>query len=597
MTARAELARLCASHGIEPDYVGMDGKRRAVPVETLQVLAEILELKAERAHPPGTIDDALDAADPPRCFVPEGLRGARVWGITCQLPSLASMRNLGMGDLADLAALCRIAGAAGADFVGVNPLHALFWSAPERVSPFFPSNRRFLNPAYIAIDWLRVGALTDEEQREAERLRKTPLLDIAAAIRLKDRILRRIHGSYGWCETDRRSYARFCARHGSALTAHAVFEALSEVMVAEGHGAGWSGWPAPYRDASGSAVAGFASDNAMAVDYHRWLQWVADAQLERVRAEAESAGLRIGLYLDMAVGAADDGSAAWTDPHLTVPALSVGAPPDPLGPLGQDWGLAPLAAPRLEETEGAPLAETVDAVMRHAGALRLDHAMSLARMWLIPRGTEPLKGAYMRYPLQTLLRRLAEVSQRNGTLVVGEDLGLVPPGFSDLIQQRGLHSYLVFLIDRGGAPFPVPADWPVDALACLATHDMPTFTGWWRGEDIALRRRLGLEDDAQARARAALREQDRARIADALGQHADTVALSTRLHAHVASSPARLFALQIEDALGVAEQVNVPGTIDAYPNWRQRLPVTIEALGADPGFRAHVAALARVRPK
>ncbi|HET7408998.1 MAG TPA: 4-alpha-glucanotransferase [Paracoccaceae bacterium] len=588
------LARLCASHGIEPRYHGIDGAEQEVPEDTLRTLAEVFDLTAEAETAPAGIAEARAEIAPPRCFVPPVLQDARAWGITAQVASLVSDRNLGMGDFADLASLAQIAAAEGADFLGVNPLHAMFWSDPERISPFSPSNRRFLDPRYLAPDWIDgFDGLTPEEADHAARLRGTPRVQTPAAAVLKDRVLRRLFARAG----PDPEFDAFVRKGGEALRAHALFETVSAAMVRDGHAAGWMGWPEPYQDCRSDEVHRLADQHPDDRRYHLWLQWQTDRQLARVQRTARESGMRIGLYLDIAVGAQSDGSASWTDPHLTVPELKIGAPPDPFSARGQDWGLAPLSPVVMRERRGEPLAEIMAAVMRHAGAVRIDHAMSLARLWLIPQGRAAVEGAYMRYPLSILLARLAETSQAARTMVIGEDLGVVPHGFRTLMADRALHSYKVWFFERGPDGLPDIAAWPADGLACLGTHDLHTTPGWIAGADIDLATDLGRIDPDDAGRALESRHDDRARLARLLGAEETGLSLSLALHRHMAASPCRLAALQIEDALGVEAQVNVPGTIDEYPNWRTRLPVPLDGLSDDHGFRAHTQAMRDARPR
>ena len=603
------LARLCASHGIEPTYLGLDGREHAVPETTLAAFARIFRLGEEGSATPAGIAEARAERDPPHCFVPDILRDARAWGLTCQVPSLRSRRNLGLGDFADLAALAEIAAAEGADFLGVNPLHAMFWAAPTRVSPFSPSNRRLLNPIYLAPEWIEgFDGLTAEEAAEARRLRDdlpvdghsadghpidTPLIDGPAAGALKDRVLRRLFAA---APSDP-AFEGYLTDAGATLEAHALFETISGIMLRQGHGVGWMSWPAPLRDRHSDEVRRLAEQNADEVRYHLWLQWQTDRQLARVQETALGAGMRVGLYLDIAVGAAPDGSSTWGDPQRTVPELKIGAPPDDFSLGGQDWGLAPISPVVMAEHDGVPLAEIMAAVMRHAGAVRIDHAMSLARLWLIPEGTPAIDGAYVRYPLSVLLARLAEQSQDARCMVIGEDLGVVPPGFQALMEERALHSYKVWFFERGPTGLPETRRWPLPGLACLGTHDMATVAGWAAGRDLDLRERFGVLDAEAADAARAERAEDRARIAHRLGAGSDLLSLSLAMHAHMAASPCRLAALQIEDALGLERQVNVPGTVDEYPNWRNGLPIPVEELADHAGFRAHAKAMREARPR
>lgn len=593
------LVRLCASHGIEPVYLDIEGVKRAVSEETLRALVEAFGIDAPSRKPPAGIDEALREAKPPQCYVSEDLSRTRIWGLTCQLPGLASARNLGIGDFADLEEFCRVAGAAGADFVGLNPLHAMFWSDPGRYSPFSPSNRSMLNPLYLAVDWIDgYEDLHEEEMEEAARLRKRALVDNPAVSRLKDEILRRLFDRFQATSASRPDFDAFCERGGEPLLAHAWFETVSAAMVAEGRGAGWMDWPESLRDRTSDTVRHIVTDHAEEVEYHLWLQWQVDRQLGRVRETARRSGMRIGLYLDLAVGVSADGSATWTDPDLVVPSLSVGAPPDAFSTGGQDWGLAPLSPTALAERDGAPFAETLGAVMRHAGALRIDHAMSVARLWLIPRGMPARAGAYVRYPLSRLLATLADTSRREGCIVIGEDLGVVPKGFRPLMAQRHFHGYRVFHFEFDAKTGLETGDWPADAMACIGTHDMPTFPGWWSMRDLELRASLGLLTGDALRHTRKERVVERKALQRMLREASDDPStLSLKLHEFVARSPGRLFAVQVEDALGLVDQVNIPGTTDEYPNWRRKLPVAVQDIAGHPGFRAHVEAVSRARPR
>jgi 4-alpha-glucanotransferase len=592
------LAHLCAAHGIEPHYTGLDGVTRHVPEATLFALAEIFDISNASPLPPSEIDAVRAEPMPPRCYIPEELVDKRVWGITCQLSGLISARNAGIGDFADLLAFCRLAASEGADFVGVNPLHALFWSDPQRVSPFFPSNRQLLNPIYVALDWIDgFDGFRADEQAEVEAARSGEIVDVAAVTRLKDRVLRRLFESF----SKSAEAVDFRADLGSALAAHATFEAISETMAAEGRGATPAEWPDAYRRHDSPEVAAFSAENSTLVDYHAWLQWLAHRQLEKVQRSARDAGMRIGLYLDCAVGAAPDGSAAWSDPTITVPGVSIGAPPDFFNTGGQDWGLAPLSPVRLAAIEGKPLARDLAAVTQYAGAVRIDHAMSLARLWLIPRGAPPTDGAYVRYPLSSLLKRIAEVSHATRTIVIGEDLGVVPVGFRELMHERVLHRYMIFFFEGDGDGFADPRHWPADSLACIATHDMPSLARWWRGSDLDLREAMGLLTGHDAEGARQHRERDRNALLRRLQLSPETALdpahLSVSLHTLLAASPSRLAALQIEDALCLDSQANIPGTVFEHDNWVRRIPVAIEHLADNPAFRAHTAAMRVARPR
>jgi 4-alpha-glucanotransferase len=596
------LARLCVAHGIEPTYTGLDGVLRHVPESTLFSLAEIFDISNAAPLPPSGIEEVRSEPSQQNCYVPDVLLHGRIWGITCQLTGLLSERNAGIGDFADLLAICRLAAAEGADFVGVNPLHALLWSDPGRVSPFFPSNRRFLNPIYLALEWIEgFAGLTDAELTISTAAKDAEIVDIPAVARLKDRVLRRLFSAFPRSAEEESNFRTFCDEGGAPLVAHAVFEAISELMTAEGRGATPGEWPEPLRRHGSPEVAAFAEGNCAAVDFHLWLQWLAHRQLDKVQQGARSAGMRIGLYLDCAVGSAPDGSAAWSDPTNTVPGVSIGAPPDFFNTGGQDWGLAPLSPVRLAALDGEPLARDLAAVARFAGALRIDHAMGIARLWLIPRGAPPADGAYVRYPLSSLLRRIAEVSHTSQSLVIGEDLGVVPVGFRELMNERALHRYMIFFFESDGDGFADPRHWPSAALACIATHDMPSLARWWHGTDLEIRETIGLLDPTESDGARHRRQMEREALARRLNLSteaaSDPLTLSTTLHRLLADSPSRLAALRLEDSLCLDTQANIPGTVLEYPNWVQRIPVAIEHLAENPLFRAHAAVMRNVRPR
>jgi len=570
---------------------------------------------------PSAMPDSATAQSP-ACFIPQWLEGSRAWGIAVQLYELRSSRNWGIGDFADLAAFCQMAARAGADFVGVNPLHALFMAEPRRCSPFSPSSRRFLNPLYIAVDRVEGFAETMAAPQLIRQLADAALVDYEGVAAAKLKALRAL-----WAKrrrTQRRKqgsapdgFAAFCEAGGEALRLHALFEALSLHLAERGAGAGWTSWPQEYRDPQAEAVAAFAARNDNEIAFHMWLQWLAARQLAAAHAAARAAGMRIGLYLDMAVGEAPDGSATWSRRDLFVAGASIGAPPDVFTAGGQDWGLAALAPEALSAEGGAVYRELARASMQHAGALRIDHAMSLRQLFLVPAGEAPAQGAHARYPQAELVAVLAEASAAHGCVVVGEDLGHVPEGFRDEMAAARILSYRILYFEQREGAFLRPRDYPQLALACLSTHDLPTFRGWWRGDDVRLRRQHGLIDQeaaaAQATERAAARnalirtllasralkvqELMPARDVSPTSRSAVPASLVVAAHRFVAQTPSLLMAVRLADLAGEDRPANLPGTTDSYPNWRTRSPVPLELLERFPLFRAITSAVAAVRPR
>jgi 4-alpha-glucanotransferase len=377
-----------------------------------------------------------------------------------------------------------------------------------------------------------------------------------------------------------------------------VFEALQEHYLHESRQFSWQSWPEPMRDPRSPEVAEFAAAHRDRVEFFQFLQWEAERQLAAAAAAGREAGLRIGLYRDLAVGADPNGAEAWVDQELVAPGASIGAPPDALSRAGQNWGLAPVNPLALRRQGFAPFITSLRANMRHAGILRIDHVMSLNRLYWIPSGMEARDGAYVNYPFDDLVRLVALESRRHACAVVGEDLGTVPEGFRDTMRSANILSYRIFVFERRNeGAFVRPPEYPELAAASAATHDIATLKGFWLGSDIAWRGRLGLYPDRHAQeAEAAERDRDRRLLLEALvaegllalartaellpecGEPIYSTELGEAILTYLARSRARLMLVQLEDVLCETEQANLPGTIDAHPNWRRQLPRTLEEI-------------------
>lgn len=609
MSMLAELAR---RYAIADSYEDVGGVVHRAPDATLHKLLAAFGVdstdpaEALSAAPPESAGPELAAPPGVRCYHPPALdAGGRLWGIALQLYQIRSARNWGIGDLSDLARFAGIAGAAGADFVGLNPLHALFLANPAHCSPFSPSNRRFLNPLYIAVDAVPGFEPADCDAARLEAARTPDDVDYPAVADLKRTALGRIWQRLG---TRPDGFDAFCHHGGEPLFRHALFEAISERMVAEGSSAGWHGWPEAWHDPDSDTVRRFAAENADAVDFQLWLQFLADRQLGEAREAALASGMRIGLYLDFAVGEAPDGSSTWSDRSLVLGGLRVGAPPDAFNEAGQDWGLAPLSPLKLGALEAAPFHDLMADATRRAGALRIDHAMALWQLFLIPEGLDTADGTYARYPIGEMLKALAAASRENACLMIGEDLGNVPPGFREVMDAAGILSYRILLFERTEEGFVPPEDYPRAALVGVSTHDLPTFQGWWQADDAALRLRIGLVSEENATESEAERATERQELLDALakaGLHDRTPeqegpapdALVVAVHRHLARAPSMLFAARLEDLAGETVPVNLPGTSDEYPNWRPKLRVGLEELETHPLFCKITSALSEERPR
>ncbi|MBV8119928.1 MAG: 4-alpha-glucanotransferase [Alphaproteobacteria bacterium] len=554
---------------------------------------------------------------PASCYLPPQLaEGGSAWGLTCQLYGLRSGHDWGIGDFTDLAQIATAAGVCGAAVLGINPLHALFAAEPLHYSPYAPSSRLWLD--FLYVDATAAPGFAEDEavQRLAQSqwfgathwaARSAPLVDYSAVSVLKRRVLEalycrfRLHdlGENGGAQTDLGwSFRRFQQANGQSLVDFAVFEALHEHYCDTKVGFSWRNWPAPLRYSRSPEVTAFTATHRERVEFFQFLQWEADRQLASAAAAGREAGLALGLYRDLAVGADPNGAEAWADQQLMVPQASIGAPPDVLNRAGQNWGLAPINPMALRDQGFAPFIACVRANMRHAAVLRMDHVMSLTRLYWIPNGMNAMQGAYVNYPLNDLLRIVALESRRHQCAVVGEDLGTVPAGFRETMRAANVLSYRIMGFERrSDGSYVPPEEYPPLAAASAATHDLATLEGFWLGCDIAWRRRLNLYPDAEAAsAEAAERVGDRQLLLGALiteGLLADTdraqfltesgepvyrPALGDAIQRYLARSRARLMLVQIEDLAGETEQANLPGTIDAHPNWRRRLGRSIEEI-------------------
>jgi (1->4)-alpha-D-glucan 1-alpha-D-glucosylmutase len=576
---------------------------------------------------PGYYRLAIDGANctvaiaPRQCWVPAALQdGERWWGCTVQLYALRSSRNWGIGDFGDLRRLIDTAAHQGASFIGLSPLHALFPHNPGAASPYSPSSRKALNPAYLDVQALvdqgdcpaaQERVRSEAFQEHLRALREAELVDYPAVAAAKAEILQLLWRHFEQHALDAghprgAQFLAFMREREATLAPHALFEALQEHLHARDPGVwGWPAWPEAYRDPGGAATQAFAREHGSAVRYRFWLQWLADEQLASCQRHARGRGMGIGLYADLAVGVNGGGAETWVEPHLFALGMHAGAPPDPLNALGQDWGLPPWNPHRLRAAGYEAFLETLRANMRHCGALRLDHVMALMRLfWTGPDG-----GTYVEYPLDDLLGLLALESHRHRCMVIGEDLGNVQPRMREAMRERSLLSYRPLLFEREeDGSFRPPAQWQHQALAVVSTHDLPTLRGFWLGEDIELQARLGLYPDAAAYdAQVLARAQDRARLLLAL-QHQGllpegvnvqptslpdaTAAFVDAVYAYLARTPCWLAGVQLEDVTGQLLQVNVPGTTeDRFPNWRRKLAVPVEALASDARWASLTAAL------
>lgn len=527
--------------------------------------------------------------------------GRRMNGLTMHLYSLRSERNWGIGDFTDLLNLMKYAAEKKLDFVGINPLHALFTSKPAFASPYSPSSREWLNPIYLDIE--KVGAFTYNEQlknwlaqpkirQRIAALRVTETVTYTAVWACKRDALHMAFNAFEQdtceaAENERAAFEAFVADKGEALQCFGLFEALGQYYSRPGQ-VGWQSWPSEFHQPDSEAVEKFARSHEREIRFYMWLQWLCAEQLREVNQAAAEYGVKLGIYGDLAVGVARGSADTWLNRQDYCMDVSVGAPPDPLGPTGQNWDLPPLNPSMLKHTGYEKFAHLLRENMRLYGVLRIDHVMALCRLWWVLNGKTADFGAYVHYDAEVMFAILALESRRNRCVIIGEDLGTVPDQARYLLNHYQVFSYKVMYFSKGWNGFQLPEEYPEQAITVISTHDVAPLAGYWIGKDLDTMFKLGTLPDAAA-FQTALdeREHDKADLLDKLKEtgclgadvqmpaKADETLLAA-LHKYGALSRSKLYAVQLENLLGVIDNLNVPGVTEGYPNWAQKMPVSLE---------------------
>jgi 4-alpha-glucanotransferase len=563
------LFKRAAEYGIETEH--WDGLGRHWKVEPL-VLEKILAAIASKDEPQVAPDTR--AVTPGNAYQGSDTLPRRSWVIVVQLYGVRSGRNWGHGDFTDLANLIDIASSLGAAGIGLNPLHALFDDQADEASPYFPNSRQFLNPLYIdveAIPELPPSALTGL-QPEIDAARQQEFVSYPGVAKTKAHALAVTYDNF--CkqasDTRRRQFDEFRRGRGTLLASFAAFELLRRRFRMP-----WWEWPREWRRPGANTLEQLRKSETHQVEYFEFVQWIAHQQLAACRDRANGLGLPIGLYLDLAVGVRPDGFDAWDDQDFILPNVEMGAPADRLNTQGQRWGLAGFNPGILISRNCEPFRKVLQASMQYAGTIRLDHVLGLKRYYFIPKGLRPDQGAYVRFPFEALLMAAVQESIANNCIVIGEDLGTVPPAFRETLAKWGIWSYQVMLFERAAdGGYIAPDLYRENALVTFATHDLPTFAGWASGHDLAVMHGLGLDPGVSDGERIAAREA----MGRAMAWQGLPAVDYLSILKFLADTPSRLLAVTMEDALGLVDQVNVPGTIAEHPNWRRRLPVGLEDL-------------------
>jgi 4-alpha-glucanotransferase len=522
---------------------------------------------------------------PSRCHEPQWtLDNQRLWGFSVQLYSLRSEHNWGIGDFGDLRELIRLCSANGANYLILNPLHAADAANPAHCSPYSPSDRRRLNPLYleIGIEPEFLACLTTDPSLMASlrsqitTLNQLDLVSYPEVSQLKYRVFNLM-------------YAEFLKHHAAQQTPR--FKAWREYQQREQEAlrqfVQWQAENPPH--VSDPVTAQYTRDP----DFYAYLQWLTENQLEQCQQLALSLGMQTGLIRDLAVGSDVTGAEVTMNSQSFCSAASIGAPPDPLAPQGQNWGLPPLDPLRLRQSAYTHFIDLLRTNMAHCGALRIDHVMSLMRLWWCTAGGHSGQGAYVHYPVKDLFALLCLESQRNACMVIGEDLGVVPPEVRRYLNTSGIFSNILFYFEKyDGVQFRRPEHFAIKALCMVANHDVPTMAAWWNGSDLSLRRKLDLiGDDIQLQMQWQARQAEQQQVLrwleeqwllpanrfhDKPGVREEfDVQLCAAIMQCCARSQSQLLSVQLDDLVQEQTPVNIPGTSTEYPNWQRKLPLSL----------------------
>ncbi len=577
--------------------------------------------RAEFRHPEGVFPGRMKRilarsrviVAPETCYMPPELeKGGKVWGLSVNLYALRSRENWGAGDFADLRRTMKWLTHAGGSFIGINPLHAVPNTSPFGVSPYAPLSRLYKNHLYLDLKRVPEAASSLELNKfmgtrrfraRLRELRKKDFVDYEAASDIKEEVLRKAFSLFmkkHFTKKTRRGgdFRAYVSEEGRELASFSLFMALRGYMKRTKNACSYKDWPVEYRNRNGKAVRKFMESHAREIIFHQYVQWLIDGQLRELCADARKLRMKIGLYFDLAVGSVGGGSDAWSHSGVMARGADVGAPPDDFSPDGQKWGFPPLIPEKLRETGYELFIRTIRKNMKYGGAIRIDHALGLFRIFWIPEGLSAKEGAYVRQPSEDLLGIIALESVRNKTMVIAEDLGTISENMREALKRRRMLSLRLFYFERNypDPSFLPPDGYPEMALCAVTTHDLPTLYGYWRGRDIEIRRTLGGGPPDMWQKQLADRERDKRLILKALKSQGllpmdfavqskavpgMTSDLCLAIYRYLAGTPCKLLLVSPDDVMGTLNQQNLPGTVSEYPNWIQKTPLFLEEILKD----------------
>jgi len=553
---------------------------------------------------------------PDTCYLPPLLQGGRTWGLSINLYSVGSRCNWGIGDFGDLAEIVKWVSDLKGGFVGINPLHLIPNTRTFGTSPYSPITKLYKNFIYLSIEKIpevseseeiQATLRSDSFQAKLRSLKRDKLIDYGKTASLKEEILRRafavFYERHHTTDTPRgKDFKKYVSEGGSALEYFGLFMAIQGQMKRVHHAGGWQEWPEAYRHPSDPLVLEFKKTHAKEILFYQYVQWLIEKQHQEIAELVGDLGMAVGLYHDLAIGSVDGGSDVWCYQDMIAGDVDTGAPPDDYSIHGQNWGFPPLIPDRLKERGYEFFVQTIRRNMKYGGALRIDHALGLFRLFWIPEGMAPKDGAYVRYPSEDLLRIIALESVRNNAVVIAEDLGTIGENVREELKKFRMFSYRLFYFERDypDPSFLPPERYPNMALCAVTTHDLPTLYGYWIDQDLRTKKKLGMYPDQDIwRLQVNERERDKQLILSALKSHRllpdgyptdpkeipqMTPELCLAIYRYLAKTPCKLILVSLDDILGTLDQQNMPATVDSYPNWIQKAPVPLEEILSDSRF-------------
>lgn len=540
---------------------------------------------------------------PKHAFQPPVLKHKKIWGINVQLYSLRSQNNWGIGDFGDLAYLIEQSAKQGADYVGISPLHLSYPAVPKWVSPYSSSSRRWLNFLYLNIpnlpEFKRCKSLqnwfnSEVIQTQIQALRESETVNYSEIYPLKLTALEQLFAFFNRSKSveiikRRQVFEQYIKSKGEALQLQGLFNVLDAQEhtehQAEESTIGWLGWRKEWQYLSATKRKSLLKTYHHQIRFFAWLQWLMEQQLDGLQKLCKKCGMQLGIYGDLAVNSSRGSVDVWSDPELYCVNTSIGAPPDPLGPVGQNWNLPPYNPSVLKARGFTPFIEMLRANMKYFGVLRIDHVMGLFRLWWIPEGKTAQDGAYVHYPFDELMAILTIESVRNQCLIIGEDLGTVPDEVRSKLKEFQIFSYFVLYFAQRDMQFPHRSAYPKNAYATIGTHDVPSLQSFWHCRDLELFEQLNILRGEAIKQKYDQRMLDKQALINSLHRdhylppnyEGDALSMAMHdnlnlvIHRYLAESESKLIGIQLENLLSQEVVFNLPGTLDEYPNWCKKL--------------------------